>query len=363
MTRFDPRGLLDIPAFPAGGYARLADRLAALLRTRNEVLLMQGEAILALEAAATSLASAEVHALNVVTSPYGRMFGDWLRRGGAHVVDVVAPAGLPVDANAFAAALAAAPHTNLVALVHAESATGLLNPLPEIAALAKARGALLVVDAVASAGGHRLDVDALGIDICAIGPQKSLGGPAGVSALSVSGAGWKAIDRKDAPKNSILSLTDQRRQWLDAGRGALPGMPSALEWHALAAALDRFEAEGIEAAVARHARAAAAARAGLAALGLDLWIADAAKASNLVTAVKLPDGVGPARFLAACDPQAGIDPAVGVAGLVRLNHTGERARLQPVLDGVAAAAAALEQLGHPAPRAAGEAAARAAFGG
>ena len=59
-------------------------------------------------------------------------------------------------------------------LVHAESAYGILNPLEATAALAKAHGALLVVDAVASVGGHALDMDALGIDVAVIGPQKAL---------------------------------------------------------------------------------------------------------------------------------------------------------------------------------------------
>jgi aspartate aminotransferase-like enzyme len=359
---FDPKSLLDLPPFPADGYAKLADRLAAILRTRNDVLLVQGEAIVALEAAATSIASPAIHALNIVTSPYGRMFGDWLRRGGAQVRDVVARAGLPVEAGDVGEGLAAHPRTNLVALVHAESATGILNPLPEIAALAKARGALLVVDAVASVGGHALDVDALGIDVCAIGPQKSLGGPAGVSALSVSGAAWRAVEHADAPAASILSLMDHRRLWLDTGRSALPGMPSALEWHALAAALDRFQAGGVDAAVARHAKAAAAARAGLPQLGAELWIADPAKASNLVTAAKLPGGVEQAAFLEAVGPASGIDAAVGVAGLVRLNHTGERARLEPVLESLRAFGLALAKRGVPADLAAAEQAARAAFG-
>lgn len=361
MAGFDPRVLLDVPPFPADGFAPLADRLGRILRTGNDVLIVQGEAIVALEAAAASIASPAVRALNVVTSPYGRMFGGWLGRGGAAVTDLVAEPGLPVRADAFGRALAADPGINLVALVHAESATGILNPLPEIARLAKRRGALLVVDAVASAGGHELDVDGLGIDIAVIGPQKSLGGSAGLSALSVSPAAWAAIDRPDAPLGSILSLVELRRQWLDAGRGALPGMPSALEFHALAAALDRVEAEGLDAAIARHRLAARAARAGLAALGAQLWIAAAESASNLVTAAKLPSGAGIDAFLRLVPPDSGIDRAVGVDGLVRLNHTGERARPGPVLAGVRAFGGALSALGLAADMAAAERAVRDAF--
>ena len=91
------------------------------------------------------------------------------------------------------------PAINLVALVHAESASGILNPLARDRATRRARGALVVVDAVASFGGHALDVDALGIDIAVIGPQKALGGSSGVSAISVSQRAWALIDRPDAP--------------------------------------------------------------------------------------------------------------------------------------------------------------------
>ena len=101
--------------------------------------------------------------------------------------------------EAFASALDATPGVNLVSLVHAESASGILNPLPEIARLAKARGAVVVLDAVASFGGHELDIDGLGIDIAVIGPQKALAGSSGLSAVSVSEKAWRLIDRPDAP--------------------------------------------------------------------------------------------------------------------------------------------------------------------
>jgi aspartate aminotransferase-like enzyme len=171
------------PTYPADRYGTLADRIGRLLNTANDVLLVQAEAVVALEAVAASLARPGLAALNIVTSPYGGWFGQWLRRGGADIADVVAAPGLPIEVEAIARALDANPRIRLLALVHAESASGILNPLPEILDLAHGRGIVTVVDAVASVGGHALDVDTLGIDIAVIGPQKALGGPAGVSAL------------------------------------------------------------------------------------------------------------------------------------------------------------------------------------
>lgn len=354
--------LPDATAFPAAGFAGMADRIAALLGTQHDVVLVQAEAVVALEAAATSLGRPGLVALNVVTSLYGAWFGGWLRRAGATVIDVVAEPGLPITVAAVEHALSANPGTALLAMVHAESATGILNPLPQIMALARKAGVLTVVDAVASFGGHPVPVDDLGIDVAVIGPQKTMGGQAGCSALSVSARAWAAMAAPgEAP--SVLCLRDLKDAWIDAGRGALPGTPSPIEWHALAATLARVEAEGLGALISRHARAAAAMRAGVAALGVAPWVADEA-ASNLVTAGPVPEGHSAADLVAVLPPgDTMIAPGVGPAGerLVRLNHTGPRACRAVVLAELSSYATALGRLGAGVDCAAGLAAAAAVF--
>ena len=122
--------LPDAPAFPAAGYAPLADGIARLLGTRNDVLLIQGEAVVALEATAASLGRPGLRALNVVTSMYGRWFGAWLRRAGAEVRDLAAPAGLPFAIDGLAEALGAGrvrprrPRPRRKRLWHPQSAGG-----------------------------------------------------------------------------------------------------------------------------------------------------------------------------------------------------------------------------------------------
>lgn len=323
--------LLDLEPYPADRYAMLADRCKAIMGTRNDVVFVQAEAILALEAAATSLARPGLVALNVVTSPYGAYVGNWLRRAGATVQVLAAEDGRPIAADAVAAALAALPRIDLVAMVHAETSSGILNPLPEIAALARARGALLLVDAVASLGGHHLDVDELGIDLCVAGPQKALAGPSGVSIVSVGPRAWAAMSPQPAP--SSLSLLDLRTNWLERGRGVLPGMPSALEFWALEAALDRLEREGLAACIVRHQRAARATRSALRVMGANLWIERDDQASALATAVRvLSEDAG---FLAERARGLGAAVSQGFGSiadrLVRLDHTGRRAERDAVL--------------------------------
>lgn len=324
--------LLALSPFPAQLYASLADRVGGLLGTKNDVLIVQGEAIIALEAAAHSLARPGLSALNIVTSPYGALFGTWLGRGGARVENLVAAPGLPIDLDAVKAQWESRGPFDLVALVHAESASGILNPLEEITALAKANGALVVVDAVASIGGHALAVDELDIDIAVIGPQKSLGGSAGLSAISVSPRAWEAILREDTIYDSILSLADHKHNWIEKGRGALPGMPSSLEAWALKAALDAIENEGINSVINRHKKASQASHAALPALGLSSWIAPE-KASALITAAALPGELHASTVLAFSDDPIALSKGVGSIAerIIRINHTGPRANEATVL--------------------------------
>ncbi|MEJ8309600.1 pyridoxal-phosphate-dependent aminotransferase family protein [Agrobacterium larrymoorei] len=343
--------LLDVPAFPPERYAKLADRLAALMKTQNDVLLIQAEAVLALEAVATSLARPGVKALNIVTSPYGAWFGDWLKRGGSDVINLVAEPGRTIAIEAVHQQLDEHPDIAVLSLVHAESATGILNPLEDIVGLARERGVLTVVDAVASIGGHALNVDEQGIDIVVIGPQKSLAGPAGISAISVSDRAWEMLQHGGAPRNSMLSLLDQKEQWLDSGRGALPGTPAPLEFFALDAALERLEAEGIDSVQARHRLAARATREAVVALGVELWVTDEL-ASALVTAVKLPADIDRSDLLQAARLDgADIGAAVGPGSdrLIRLNHTGRRASKKAVIANIQALAQALEFQGNSTP--------------
>lgn len=324
-----PGLLLDWPPATAADTAAIETRLAGLLRTDHDVVVLQGEAILALEAAARGLARPGTRALNVVTGPYGKHFGDWLRGSGTEVSDLVTSFDTVVTADAVAAELTRQP-TELVAIVHAEAATGGLNPLNEVAAVVRDAGALLVVDAVASVGADPVAPDAWNADIVVIGPQKALAGPAGLSAATVSERAWRAMeDNPAAPRGSYLSLLDLKHRWLDPGRRVLPGYAASLETPALTQALDRVTAEGLDAVIARHRAAAAASRAGLRELGLEPWIGDDRAAAGVATTYAAPGGQRAAEFAARLRQAGGrlTTAAPGPLGerVLRINHTGRNA--------------------------------------
>jgi aspartate aminotransferase-like enzyme len=343
--------------------AAVEDALAGLLRTRQDVVLLQGEAVLGLEAAARGIGGPGRRVLNIVTGPYGTMLGTWLGAGGAQVTSLSVPAGRAVSVAAVESALRAPGGYHVVAVVHAEAATGVVNPLAPIAALARQAGALLIVDAVASVGAEPLLIDEWGLDLVIIGPQKALGGPSGVSAAVVSPRGWDEVAANPAaPRDSILSLLDWRDRWLRPGRGTLPTTPHHLETRALAAALDRLAADGLDAVVRRHRRARDATRAGLRALGLRLYVTAADEAASVATVATLPPAAGPggpARLLSAMadGSAAAADDSWLIAGpafgsladqAIRLNHTGPGAALAPILATLAYLGNALRAAGHDA---------------
>jgi aspartate aminotransferase-like enzyme len=318
--------LLDPPEFSADRYAPLADRIAHLLETRADIVFVQAEAVAALEAAATSLARPGLVVLNIVTSFYGTTVGAWLRRAGAAVHQLQSAPGRPVTISAVAKALDDLQRVDVVAWTHGESSTGVVNPLDDIAALARAKGAITLVDAVASAGAHTLNLDA--IDVTIIGPQKALAGPSGVSMVACSERAWAHMSTCATPDPSLLSLTGIKRDWLDRGRGALPGTPAALEFWALDAAIARAEAEGLKQIIARHQAAALATRAGLRTIGVAPWIEDDAQASYLATTIVVPEAMDADTLVAAA---ASFGIRMNHAGapmrgrLVRFDHMGRGA--------------------------------------
>jgi aspartate aminotransferase-like enzyme len=344
---------LDLAPLSAARFASIEDRVAKLLDTRQDVVVTQGEALLPLEGAIRATAGPGTTALNVITGPYGQTFGDWLRDCGATVIDLAVPFHTAVKAAQVREAFAEHPEIDFVSLVHAEAATGNTNPVAEIGEAVRAQGALFYLDAVASVGAEPVLPDAWGVDLCVIGAQKAMGGPAGVSAVSVSERAWARMAANPrAPRRSYLSLLDWKERWIDGGRKALLHAPAQLEMLALQACLERIEAEGLDAVMARHASAAAATRAGVAALGggLEPYVHEAGEAAPVATTLRTPDDVVAAELVAralAADPALPLAAGGGALAreMIRVNHYGPDATPGAVRACLAALGTALAESG------------------
>jgi aspartate aminotransferase-like enzyme len=341
----DPRDLLDQPPLQPAELTHLEDLARRVMATTNDVIIVQSEAILTLEGVARSVGTPGRLALNVVTGPYGAVFGNWMREAGSEVVDIASEFDSVIDLESIASAIAE--HSpSVLAIVHAEAATGGTNPLRDILRIAREAGVVTIVDAVASIGAEPVLVDDWGIDIAVIGAQKSLAGPAGVSAVSVSPAAWELIDSTpNAPRGSSLSLLDWRDGWLRTDRSFIPGMPSWLESRAFGAALERVLQEGLTAINERHRTASVAILAGAKVLGLDAWQTGGEEThAPVVTTLRLPAtgelGDGNLR-----NGELGgiLSPGNGVlrGRVIRVNHTGRAANTDAVTDAIRRLAAAL----------------------
>ncbi len=343
---------LDLAPLSAEHFASIERRVAGLLDTSQDVVIMQGEALLPLEGAIRGTARPGTVALNIITGPYGQTFGDWLRDSGATVHDLAVPFHTAVTAEQVRDALAEHPETDFVSLVHAEAATGNTNPVAEIGEVVREHGALFYLDAVASIAAEPVLPDAWGVDLCVIGAQKAMGGPAGVSAVSVSARAWERMkSNPQAPRHSYLSLLDWKHRWIDGGRKALLHAPAQLEMLALEACVERIEAEGLDALMARHAGAAAATRAGALALGggIEPYVYEARDAAPVATTLRAPAGIDASELVAralAVDP---VLPLVAGGGalakeMIRVNHYGPQATRGVVQSSLAALGGALAEM-------------------
>lgn len=335
------------PAFLAF-YEAVARKVRRAMGTAGVPVILQGEAVLALEAAAASLITAEDVVLNLVSGVYGKGFGHWARRYCRELVEIEVPFDDAIDPQAVAAMLEGRPEIAVVSVVHHETPSGTLNPVDEIGAVCARHGALLIVDAVSSWGGMQASPDACHAAVYVTGPGKCLGCPPGLSLVAVSEAGWaRMAANPGAPRGSALSLLD----WRDAWRAdrPFPFTPSVAEINGLDRALDLYLEEGPEAVWERHALTAAACRAGVQGLGLELWPVREAIASPTTTTVKLPAGIDGDVLLATARERYGVTFAAGrgevLNRLIRIGHMGSSA--QPILAvaAVAALGGALRSMG------------------
>ena len=220
---------------------------------------------------------------------FGERMADMAERLGANAVVLRGEWGRPFPPEMLEEELGKHDSVKMVSVVHAETSTGVLQPLDEIAALAKAHGALLMVDAVTSLGGTEFNFDALGIDYAYSCSQKCLGAPPGICPVAV---GPRALE-------VIESRTTKPPSWyLDLGLIAKYWGPEHVYHHTapvsmilgLREALRIVLEEGLDDRIARHQRNSAALRAGVSALGLDFLVPDSYRLDQ-ITAVNIPDGV------------------------------------------------------------------------
>lgn len=223
---------------------------------------------------------------------FGERMLDIVERAGGKPVIVRAEWGRAIARTDIEAALASS-NPRALAIVHAETSTGVLQDLAGLADLVHARGALLIVDAVTSLGGHPVGVDRHGIDVCYSGTQKCLGAPPGLAPITFSA---RALERIRARKSKVqswyLDITMVEKYW-GSDRTYHHTAPISMNY-ALREALRIVCDEGLEARWRRHELNHRALVAGVEAMGLEMNVAREHRLWSL-NAVRVPEGVDDAR--------------------------------------------------------------------
>jgi alanine-glyoxylate transaminase/serine-glyoxylate transaminase/serine-pyruvate transaminase len=259
--------------------------LARVFRARTGALTLaiSGTGTAGLETVVANLTEPGRRALVVVAGYFGDRLAQVLTRYGADVVRLDVEWGRAVDPEDVRRALARG-RVNLVAVVHAETSTGVRNPVAEIAGLAREQDALTIVDAVTSLGAMPVDVAGWNIDACYSCSQKGLGAPSGLAPVTFSP---RALERRVRCRSFYLDLGLLEDYWL---RRKYHHTISAPLVYALSAALEEVEAEGLDARWLRHERHHLAFASRLETIGLSLLPLPAARLWSL-NAVRVPDGV------------------------------------------------------------------------
>lgn len=316
----------------------LADRTRSLFDHDGPVAVLSGSGTAGMEAAVAGLVGPDDHVVSVVNGKFGDRMRELADRYAGQVTVVEADWGDVPDLDAIDETLADG--GTALTLTHNETSTGVTNPAEAIGDLVDDRDATYIVDGVTSVGGIEVDVDGWGIDACITGSQKCLAGPAGLAFVAV------AEDAVDDLRDDVPYYTDLARN-VERWEGHQTPFTPAIPLHqACLEALRILDEETLQGRIDRTRRCAEMTRAGVRALGLELFAREGHR-SDTVTAVRYPDGVDDEGFRGTLREMGAV-----VAGgqrhlsgkIFRVGHMG---LIQPreILEGLGLIEATLDRLG------------------
>ena len=306
------------------------ERLRSAFQTANSLTLpISGTGSAGMEACFVNLLEPGDPVIVGVNGLFGERMCEVARRVGAEVTRIDAPWGEALDPERLLDAQRQAPATRVVAVVHAETSTGVRNDIEPLAALADT-DTLLLVDTVTSLGGIALDVDGWAIDACYSGTQKCLGVPPGLAPVSLSDRARARMKARTAPSQSWYLDLELLDAYLGSARRYHHTAPVSMIY-ALHAGLGRLLDEGLEAAWARHGGVGAMLQNGLVELGFELVAPEGHRLPELTTA-RLPAGLEEAPLRARLRDEfdievgGGLGPFAGTVWRIGLMGHGARPR-------------------------------------
>ena len=299
-------------------FLEIMDQSMAMLRevfqTKNRLALpMSGTGSAGMETCFVNLVEPGDAVLIGVNGVFGTRMVDVAQRCGAQVDTVEAEWGAALDAEKFRTALAKKKY-KLAAIVHAETSTGVLQPLDDIAKVVRESGALLLVDAVTSLGGAPVRVDELGIDACYSGTQKCLGCPPGLSPVTFSDRAIEVVrKRKTKVQSWYLDLSMIEKYWGNE-RVYHHTAPISMNY-ALHEALRMVLEEGLDKAWQRHRQVQETFIREMHKLEIEPAIDEPAIRAPMINTVKIPDGADDTKVRQRLYDEFNIEIGAGLGPL------------------------------------------------
>lgn len=264
--------------------------LRQVFETENKVTLaMSGTGSAGMETVFVNLVEPGDKVIIGVNGLFGQRMVDVAERCGAEVIEVSAGWGDIIEPEQIKQALATNPGVKIVALVHAETSTGVLQPLKENADIVHSYDALFVVDAVTSLGGIKVGIDENDVDACYSGTQKCLSVPPGLSPVTFNERALEAMkNRKNKVQSWYLDLSMIQNYW---GQDRFYHHTAPITMvYALREGLRIVTEEGLENTFRKHWHLGQALQSGLEAMGLTLHVKEGQRLPQL-TSIRVPEGI------------------------------------------------------------------------
>lgn len=319
------------------------EKLKQVLQTKEDTVLLTSSGTGAMEAAVCNLLERGDKAVVVRGGKFGERFGELCETYGIEFVPIDVEWGEVVSVSDIESALKSNRDAKAVFTTLVETSTGVAPDIKAIAGIVGKTDALLVVDGISGVGGQELRMDSWGVDVVVTGSQKALMLPPGLAFVAMSERAWDRVASVKTPRY-YFDLRKARKKIADSDTPFTPALTLVI---GLNKSLDRILGEGIEAVWARHKKLARATRAGVEAMGLEVF----AKApSDVVTSVRLPDSIDGNAVPQIMRDEYGVTIAGGQEALkgkiCRIAHMGWM-DLFDVLVALSALEIVLNRLGFP----------------
>ncbi|WP_456400245.1 pyridoxal-phosphate-dependent aminotransferase family protein [Mesoaciditoga sp.] len=275
-----------------------SEKLKSVFRTDEHVFILSSSGTGALETAVANTVSPEDKVITVVGGKFGERWAELCQAYGANMVKIEVEWGELAEPMQIEKALNENPDTKVVFTTLSETSTGVVYDIKAFAEIVKKTDAILVVDAVSGLIAEPLEMAEWGVDIAVAGSQKAFMMPPGLAFVAVNGEkAWKRIEESNSPRY-YFDLRAYKKKYPDT-----PYTGAVNLVYQLNKALDMIENEGMENIWKRHALFAEAMRNGVKAIGLELL---PKKPGNVLTAVKIPEGIDGGEFLKVAREKYGM---------------------------------------------------------